>query len=325
MKKFLVVLLAVVMVFTLVACGDADTKDNAGEGDKKLKIGFIPMTLNNEFFITMVNAAEEKADELGIQLDVQATDQHASASAQLEIVENMITSGVDGIIIVPSSSEGLLSSLQRCKEAGIPVINLDTRIEQSVLDEAGIESPFYGTDNYAGAQLAGEAVVENFAKGVETAILIGIKGQESGEARRDGFLDAVEGHANIVAEQSANWEVDQGYVATQNIITANPDVELIFSCNDGMAIGALRAIEEADKDIAVIGFDAISEALNLIEEGRLYGTVAQFPAEMGIVSIENMVKLLNGEEAESYVDTGTKFITKENVTDHIEYNNQYLD
>ena len=85
------------MVFTLVACGDADTKDNAGEGDKKLKIGFIPMTLNNEFFITMVNAAEEKADELGIQLDVQATDQHASASAQLEIVENMITSGVDEI------------------------------------------------------------------------------------------------------------------------------------------------------------------------------------------------------------------------------------
>lgn len=325
MKRFLVILLALAMIFTLVGCGDGNAKDTASGGEEKLKIGFIPLTLNNEFFITMVKAAEEKAEELGVQLDVQATDQHADASAQLEIVENMITSGVDGIIIVPSSSEGLLSSLQRCKETGIPVINLDTRIEQNVLDEAGIEVPFYGTDNYAGAELAGKAVVEQFAKGIETAILTGIKGQESGEARRDGFLDAVEGHVNIVAEQSANWEVDQGYVATQNIITANPDVKLIFSCNDGMAIGALRAVEEANKDISIIGFDAISEALNLVKEEKLYGTVAQFPAEMGIKSIENMVKLLNDEEAETYIDTGTKFITKDNVDEHIEYTKKYLD
>jgi len=285
------------------------------------------MTMNNEYFITMVNGAKQKAEELGVQLDVQAADQHASAAAQLMIVENMITSGVDGICIVPSSSEGLATALMKCKEAGIPVINLDTRINQDVLAEAGLEVPFFGTNNYAGAYSAGEYVVSKFEAGVETAILTGIEGQQNAADRRNGFFDATKGHVNVVAEQSANWEVDQGYTATQNIISANPNVALIFASNDGMAIGALRAVEEGGlKDqIQIIGFDAISEALNLVENGDLFGTVAQYPAEMGILGVENIVKMINNEAVEAAIDTGAKLITKENVAEHKTYSAQFAD
>ena len=78
-----------------------------------------------------------------------------------------------------------------------------------------------------------------------------------------------------MAEQTANWEVDQGYTAAQNIISANPDVELFFCCNDNMGIGALRAIKEANmqEQIQIIGFDAVSEALNLVENGEFLATV----------------------------------------------------
>lgn len=336
MKKVLSILLVAVLVFSLAGCTSGENNSNGtndqnetnnGGGEKEITIGFIPMTLNNEYFITMVNGAKQKAEELGIKLDIQAADQHASAAAQLAIVENMITSGVDGICIVPSSSEGLASALLKCKEAGIPVINLDTIINKDVLDEVGMEVPFYGTDNYLGAKLAGEYVVENFEAGLETAILTGIEGQQNAADRRNGFVDGAGSHIKIVAEQSANWEVDQGYTATQNMLSANPDIKLIFASNDGMAIGALRAVEEANKKdaIRIIGFDAISEALNLVEAEDLFGTVAQYPAEMGILGVENMVKSIKGESIEDKIDTGTKLIIKENVAEHKEYSSKFAE
>lgn len=294
---------------------------------KKTVIGFVPMTLNNEYFITMVNGAKQKAEELGVKLDVQAADQHASAAAQLMIVENMITAGVDGICIVPSSSEGLVSALERCEEAKIPVINLDTKINASVLKEVGMEVPFFGTDNYAGAAEAGKYVMAHFPKGTKIAILTGIEGQQNAADRRNGFYDVIKDSMVVVAEQSANWEVDQGYTATQNILSANPDLQLIFASNDGMAIGALRAVEEAEKkaQVKIIGFDAISEALNLVEKGDMLGTVAQYPAEMGIMGVENIVNKINGKSVEMYINTGAKLITVDNVQAHKDYSKKFAD
>jgi len=330
-KKFAIILALMLLVSVMMAgCSTGASSDEApadsADGDKTV-IGFIPMTLNNEYFITMVNGAEQKAAELGVELNVQAGDQHASAAEQLTIVENMITSGVDAICIVPSSSEGLAAALKKCKEANIPVINLDTKLDAAVLKEAGVTVPFYGTDNYAGAKSAGEYVKANFNQGTKTAILTGIEGQQNASDRRDGFIEGAGDAIEVVAEQSANWEVDQGYAATQNILTANPDVALIYCGNDGMAIGAVRAVKEADKadQIKVIGFDGISEALNMIVSGELYGSVAQFPAEMGILGVENAVKLINGEEVEENIDTGAKLILPENVAEHQEYCKQYAD
>lgn len=332
MKKGFAIILALLLSVTVMMAGcstntasDEASADSAN-GDKTV-IGFIPMTLNNEYFITMVNGAKQKAAELGVELNVQAGDQHASAAEQLTIVENMITSGVDAICIVPSSSEGLAAALKKCKEANIPVINLDTKLDAAILKEAGVTVPFYGTDNYAGAKSAGEYVKANFNPGTKTAILTGIAGQQNASDRRDGFIEGAGDAIEVVAEQSANWEVDQGYAATQNILTANPDIELIYCGNDGMAIGAVRAVKEANKadQIKVIGFDGISEALNMIVSGELYGSVAQFPAEMGILGVENAVKLLNDEEIEQYIDTGAKLILPENVAEHQAYCKQYAD
>ena len=334
MKKLLALVSALVLSVSFAACGstddakESDTTSNttaSTTSDKTEKtdynIGFIPMTLNNEYFITMVNGAKLKAEELGVELSVQAGDQHASAADQLAIVENMITSGVDAICIVPSSSEGLFAALTKCKEAGIPVINIDTKLDQDILDQVGMEVPFFGTDNFEGAKSAGKYVAENFEKGTKTAILTGIEGQQNAADRRNGFIEGAGDAIEVVAEQSANWEVDQGYAAAQNIITANPDVQLFYCGNDGMAIGAVRAIKEAklEGQIKVIGFDGISEALNMISDGSLFGSVAQYPGEMGILGVQNAVDVLNGKTIEQYINTGAKLITPENVEEHKTY------
>lgn len=332
MKKAVAIVMVLMLAFSVILAGcsknnPSPSPSNSNESASKPVIGFIPMTLNNEYFITMVNGAKKKAAELGVELKVQAGDQHANAADQLTIVENMITSGVDAICIVPSSSEGLAAALKKCKEANIPVINLDTKLSEDILKEADVKVPFYGTNNYEGAKRAGEYVKENFGAGTKTAILTGIAGQQNAADRKNGFVEGAGDAIEIVAEQSANWEVDQGYAATQNILTANPDLELIYCGNDGMAIGALRAVKEAKKNdqIKVIGFDGISEALNLITSGELYGSVAQYPAEMGILGVENAAKLIKGEEVEEYIDTGAKLIIPSNVEEHQEYVKQFAE
>lgn len=309
------------------ASSSAQPSESSSEPAKTdITIGFIPMTLNNEYFVTMVNGAKLKAKELGVKLEVQAGDSHSSAEAQLEIVENMITAGVDAICIVPSSSEGLIAALKKCEENKIPVINLDTRINADLLKENNLKPvAFIGTDNYAGAKTAGEYTLTKIAEGSEVAILTGIEGQENAAFRRNGFYDAVKDKLKVVAEQTAKWEVDEGYNVTQNILAANPNLKFIFGSNDGMAIGALRAVQEANKAdaIQIIGFDAIGEAVNLVKEGKLMGTVAQYPGEMGIKGVQAAVDAINGKEIEMNVNTGAELITKEKVEDFAKYLEQF--
>jgi len=317
MKKILILFVLILSVsLSSVLASGAQEVDN----DAKT-IGFVGMTMNNEYHITLANGAVVEGKKLGVKVEVQAGDQHSSAAQQLTIIENMIANGVDGILLVPSSSDGLESALKQCKEANIPVINLDTKLTQKVIDDVGIAVPFYGTNNYQGAKMAGEYVANHFPKGTKTAILKGIEGQTNAADRYNGFIDGAKNTIKVVAEQTANWEVDQGYTVTQNIISSNPDVELFFCSNDNMGIGALRAINEAglQDQIQIIGFDAVSEALNLVENGEFLATVAQYPAEMGKLGVQNMVKIFEGGEAEQNIDTGVKVILKDDVKSFKEY------
>ena len=328
-NKILALLLIAVLTILLVAgCGDSgnteDSEQAGGDGEKT--IALVAMSLNSEFTQTLVAGAQQEADAKGIKLEVQGGEKFASADAQLTLVENAISQQVDGILIIPSSSEGLISALEKVKDAGIPLVNLDTRISADVLEQIGLTVPFYGTDNYIGAKAAGEYVKENFDEGTKTAILRGIVGQEPAIDRYEGFLDGAGSAVELVAEQVANWETDEGYQAAQNIITANPDLELIFACNDGMGIGALRAVQEAglEDQIQIISYDGTGEAINLVDSGELLATVAQYPAEMGKLGVDKLISLINGEENDGEdVDTGSKLITKDQVAEFKKYLAQY--
>lgn len=292
----------------------------------KTTIGFIPMTLSNEYFITMVNAAQMEADKLGVDLLVQGAQQHASAEEQMQIMENMITRRVDAICIVPSSSEGLIPVLRKAEKAGIPVVNLDTGFDAAALEAAGLKPvPFIGTDNYYGAQIAGYFALALTGAEGKVAILTGVEGQKNAADRRNGFYDVVSAYPEmeVVAEQTANWEVEQGYNVFQNILQANPDLKLVFASNDNMGIGAYRAIKEANKDVIVIGYDAIPAALDAVKAGEFAGTIAQFPAEMGEMGVQTAIKLINGEEVPMNIQTASMLIYASNVEWFEEYLGQY--
>jgi ABC-type sugar transport system substrate-binding protein len=285
----------------------------APEADySKYTVGFCGMTLNNEFHIILANAVKKSGEALGMNVLVQAGSVHASVDEQLVIIENYISQGVDAIVLVPASSEGLVSALQECKEAGIPVINLDTQLDQATRDALEWEIPFYGTDNYVGGQLVGEMVAGMYPDGAKVAILRGIQGHTNDADRYNGFLSKFE-KADVVFEQHADWETDKGYTAIQNALQANPDIEVIYCENDNMGIGAYQAVEEAkltDK-IKIFSYDGVTEGLRYVVDGKFVCTCAQQPIQMGKLGIVNVAKILTGGEAEQYIDTGCKLITQD--------------
>jgi ribose transport system substrate-binding protein len=320
MKKLSIVLLVLLLAIPMGLFAQAKAEE-AG-----LTIGFIPMTMNNEYFITMVNAAEKEAAKIGAKLIVQAGDSHSSADAQLMIIENMIQRKVNAICIVPSSSSSLMVALKKAQEAGIPVINLDTKIDAALVKASGLKPvPFIGTDNYDGAVNGGKYALETFKlAGKEVAILTGIAGQQNAADRRNGFVDGAKG-IKIISEQTANWEIEQGFSVAQNILQANPNLAFFACGNDNMALGAARAIKEEGKEgkVLVLGFDAISSALDAVESGALVGTVAQFPAEMGILGVQAAQKLVAGQAVELVTYTKTEVITKANVAEFKAYLKQF--
>lgn len=321
-QKVLGLLTGVAMAFAVFA-GVCPAKAAAAD-----EIAFLPMTLDNEFFVAMKNGAEEKCKELGYTLIAQSGSGHASASEQLQLMENMIQKGVKAIMICPCSSTGLISGIKKANAAGIPVIILDAQVDQEKLAEEGAKTEAYiGSDNYRGGSVAGEyakKLAGEAGRKLKTVILTGVPGQENMDFRRDGFVDAAGDSIEVVAIQNADSEFSKANDVMTNILTANDDVELVYACNDLMALGAYRAARQAGKkDIKAIGFDGNSDALRSIQDGELAGTVAQLPAEMGIKGIEAAHKIISGETVPKTTFTDIKVVDGANVKEFVEYVNKY--
>lgn len=292
-------LLLALLGLTLIAGGPLGCDRGEESQAEGPTVAFVMKTLNNPFFIDMEKGAQDAADRLGVNLIVQAAERELDIEKQMQIVENLIQRKVDALCITPSGSREIVPAIAKANEAGIPVLIVDTRVDAEAARAAGAETvTFIGSDNYEGGAIAGEALAAALGGQGKIAILEGIPGHETGDARMGGFREAIAKHPGIeiVASQTANWERDQGYNVLQNIMQGHPDLNGLFACNDLMALGAIEAIDAAGKGgaIMVVGFDAIDDARTAIREGRMLGSVAQSPEEMGRVAVEKAVEILNG-------------------------------
>jgi ribose transport system substrate-binding protein len=286
-----------------------------GEKTTGPTIALVMKTLNNPFFIEMEKGAVKAADSLGVHLISQAAEREVDVEKQMQIIENLIQRRVDALCVAPSGSREIVPAIVKANRAGIPVLTVDTRVDKTTLDEAGGHVVTYiGSDNVEGGRIAGEFLLEKLGNRGKIVILEGIPGHETGDARLTGFHSAVDGvpGVEIVASQTANWERDQGFNVFQNILQAHPDVQAVFACNDMMALGAVEAVAEAGKsgDIIVAGFDAITDAVDAIKAGKMAGTVAQNPYEMGRVAVINAYGLINGQTIPDYIPIEIELITR---------------
>ena len=306
-------LLVVVLAAAALACNRATP-----ESSDKPTVALVLKTLNHPFFVDMRRGAQEAADRLGVTLQVQAADREIDVEKQMQIIENMIQTGIKALAVTPSGSREIVSALVKAKDANIPIIVVDTRVDAKAAADAGVEpETFVGSDNYDGGRIAGEYVARTTGGKARVAILEGIPGHETGDSRLRGFREAVAGQSGItiVASQPANWERDQGFNVFQNMLQAHADIDVVFAASDLMALGAIEAIAAAGKTgkVRVVGFDALDDAKKAIAAGTMDASVAQFPSEMGRVAIESAVKVMRGEPVEPDIKVKLELITKENV------------
>jgi len=309
-------LLIAVAVAALALSCNRESATTTGGG--KPTVALVLKTLNHPFFVDMRRGAQEAADRLGVNLQVQAAEREVDVEKQMQIVENLIQTGIQALCITPSGSREIVSALVKARNANVPIVVVDTRLDAKAAGDAGVKaSTFVGSDNYAGGKLAGEYMVKESGGKARVAILEGIPGHETGDSRLRGFKDAVKDAPgiSIVASQPANWERDQGFNVFQNMLQAHPDIDSVFACSDLMALGAIEAIAAAGKTgkIRVVGFDALDDAKKAIAAGTMAASVAQFPSEMGRVAVESAVKVIRGETLAPDMNVRLELVTKDNV------------
>lgn len=276
------------------------------------QIAVVLKTLNNPFWVEMQEAVEAEAPKLDVSLIIQAPPQETDVERQTQIVENMISKKVDAIILAPCGGKELVGVVKDANVAGIPVFIVDSKLDQEVVDSQGATFDcFIGSDNYKGGRLAGERLAKELNGSGNVAILEGITGHESTDARRNGFRDAVKEHPGIqiVASQPANADQEKAFAVTQNMFQADPNIQGLFACNDVMAMGAVRALEGMGReDVQVVGFDASDDGRAAIKKGSMLASVAQYPGEMGRVALVKAVERLEGKEIEAAIGTKVEVI-----------------
>jgi ribose transport system substrate-binding protein len=267
------------------------------------KIGLVVSTLNNPFFVTLKEGAEATAKELGYELVV--LDSQNDPAKEMANVEDLITKNVAVILINPTDSDAVGNAVKAANGKGIPVITLDRGAN------SGDVVTHIASDNVAGGKMAGEYIIEKLGEKGKVVELEGIAGTSAARDRGQGFNDAIKASSiEVVAKQTADFDRTKGLSVMENILQAQTEINAVFAHNDEMALGALQAIKASGKSIMVVGFDATDDAVKAVNAGEMAATVAQQPAEIGSLGVENAVKVIKGESVEKSIPVDLKLVTK---------------
>jgi ribose transport system substrate-binding protein len=304
-----------VLGLALLVVASACNRGSASDTNAAPRVAFVMKTLNHPFFLDMQRGAQDAAGRAGLQLVVQAAEREIDVEKQVQIIENLLQTGVRALIVTPSGSREIASAIAKANRANVPVIVVDTRVDPKAAADNKLEiKSFIGSDNYEGGRVAGAYVAKATGGKGRVAVLEGIPGHETGDSRLRGFRDALSKHPGltIVASQPANWERDQGFTVFQNMLQAHSDLDAVFACSDLMALGAIEAIAAAGRQnrVRVVGFDALDDARKAIEAGRMEASVAQSPAEMGRLAVESAARLLRGEPVPPDQQVAIQLVTK---------------
>lgn len=303
MKRTLSIL--VVLVLVVSGAAFASGAQEAGESDAVV-LGLSVSTLNNPFFVTLRDGAQEAADELGVELIV--VDSQDDPARESSNIQDLIQQGVSALLINPTDSDAVVPSVQRANDAGIPVFTVDRGAS------GGAVVAHVASDNVAGGAMAAEFLIEAIGGSGDVVELQGIPGTSAARDRGEGFNRVVSGASavEIVAAQTANFNRTEGLNVFQNILQAEDSIDGVFAHNDEMILGAVQAAESAGRadEIVFVGFDAVDDAVAAVGDGRLAATVAQQPAEIGAIGVRTAVSYLNGESVDQSIPVPLSLVTE---------------
>ena len=281
--------------------------------DKPLILLSVP-AMSFPFFVHMMNdGLKPQAEKDGLSyIESDGQDQSPKQTADIEAA---LAKGVKGIVISPKDQDAMAPALKEAIDAKVPVVTIDRRVP-SVTDIIG----HVGADNVKGGEAQGDLIVKMFPNGATIVNLQGTPGASPAIDRNKGLhnvLDKAGDKYKIVAEQTALFHRDEGLKVTESLLAGmSAPPQVINAANDDMALGAIEALKARGiKGVAILGFDALPEALGKVRDGELTATVEQFPAKQSSTAVDIMAEYLkSGKKPDQQITLLTPVaITKDNL------------
>jgi ribose transport system substrate-binding protein len=313
--KAALVALALGLSAGVAACGDDDEEPagGGGGGAESYDIVLIAGVKGDEFYITMDCGAKAKAEELGVNLEFQGPDKF-DASLQTPIVNAVTAKKPDAILIAPTDTKAMFAPIKQAADAGIKIVFVDTTLEQSDMAESRIAS-----DNEAGGREAASTLAELIG-GSGKVFVVNVKpGISTTDARAKGFEEgAKEAGLDYLGQDYSQDEPQRAASIIKAQLAKTRDLKGVFATNLFSAEGTANGVREAGRqgDVKIVGFDAGPAQVEQLEKGDVQALIAQKPAEIGALGVEQAVKALKGEPTEPEIGTESVSITKENLADN---------
>ncbi|TIP11160.1 MAG: sugar ABC transporter substrate-binding protein [Mesorhizobium sp.] len=279
----------------------------------KIKVGLITK-FPVPFYSTMEDAAKKYvAAHPEVELVTGQGQAATDIEGQIALIESMITQGVKGLAITPVDPT-VAPALDKAVAAGIKVVLVDN----SIPNWKG-QTALVSTNNLNGGKIAGEYLKTVLKSGDKIGILQGVPGVPALDDRVTGMMEGLgDVKVDVVGKGATNCTLELGTSVTEDILTANPDLKAIYAACGPPIPGAVKSISNAgiaNDKIILVGFDACCGEIEAIKSGAEDASVAQFPAKMGELGIDTVVKAIRGETVEANVDTGAGLVTLQNVKD----------
>ncbi|HTO23244.1 MAG TPA: substrate-binding domain-containing protein [Spirochaetia bacterium] len=315
------ILILVCLVLAVVAV--------TGGAQKKVTIGFsMPFIQDSPYFFPYTQAVKKEAAARG--WDLIMTDANTDLNTQVNQIEDLVSKGVSGLMIVPLDAAGIVPVIDKVyaqTKGKLPIITSNVMTDPGKLKSL---AGFAGPNSYLEGRAMGEYYVNYFkAKGlskVNYCELTGTAGYSAAIDRRRGFQDRVRelGWQDKFVQfesQPGNWNADTAQKITENWLTTYGDkIQFIYSHNDGMALGVVNALQAAGKnpgDILTNGCDGQTQAVQLVQQGWLLFTVFQSPATDAATAMKVMEKVLKGQKVDYFTYMETPIIDKANADKYL--------
>ncbi|GAB5545489.1 MAG: substrate-binding domain-containing protein [Sandaracinaceae bacterium] len=308
------VLLAAMLALFAIGC-DCSGGEASGGGEEggRRTVAVIPKGTTHVFWRSVHAGALRAGNELDVEILWQGPQREDDRAAQVRVVEDMVSRGVDAIVLAPLDSTALVPVATEATGEGIPVVIFDSGIEWD-----GLVS-FVATDNYQGGVLAAERM--NTLLGGEGRVMVMRyqEGSDSTSRREAGFLETMRERFSAIEIVSDNQyggaTTETAYQTAENLLVRFPEVDGVFTPNESTTFGMLRALQEGNRtgDVKLVGFDANEGLVAALRAGQVHGLVLQNPERMGELAVRTAIAHLDGETVEARIDTGATMVTRENM------------
>lgn len=348
---FLATLLLMMIVVAACSSDSGEAKGESAKGDKQIKVGFAIKTQDSPYFVSLVEAVKEYAKAEGWKITV--LDANGDTTKEAENMETFIAQGMDMIFLDAIEPDAVVPAINKAAEAGIGVINLDSGVNEDANNITTVYS-----DNKQNGRLVGLTYAEKMKdEEIFSIVLSGAKGNVAGEERRTGLFAGIlegklgvsedeawklakeldsqlassgkasnkEAKFSVVGQGWGAWTREDGLVAAEDLITANPNLTTVLGENDQMLLGAMTALKNAGIDNVdiVAAADGALEAYDLIKEGKYFATGENSPYKVAKLGIEIAKAIIvDGKDPKSYEEvtlTEPAAVTKDNVDDFYEF------